>query len=91
MSLVLDFRISHERFGSSSDPSINGHLHNLNDLDSPLNEVPADKIRGKKRKKINGFWGLYLRVDLFKSHTNTILLFITRKEEWMDGLVPGLG
>jgi hypothetical protein len=25
--LVLDLRIDHERFGSSSDPSINGHLH----------------------------------------------------------------
>ena len=25
--LVLDLRIAHERFGSSSDPSINGHLH----------------------------------------------------------------
>jgi hypothetical protein len=24
--LVLDLRIAHERFGSSSDPSINGHL-----------------------------------------------------------------
>ena len=25
--LVLDLRISHDRWGSSSDPSINGHLH----------------------------------------------------------------
>ncbi len=25
--LVLDLRIAHERFGSGSDPSINGHLH----------------------------------------------------------------
>ena len=25
--LVLDLRIAHERWGSSSDPSINGHLH----------------------------------------------------------------
>jgi hypothetical protein len=86
LSLVLDLLIVHERFGSSSDLSINGHLHNPNDLDNPpLNEVPADKIRGKKGKKINRFWGLYLRVDLLKSHTNT------RKEEWMDGLTTGLG
>ena len=45
MSLVLDLRIAHERWGSSSDPSINGHLHYPNDLDRPLNEDVADKIR----------------------------------------------
>ncbi len=42
VSLVLDLRITHERFGSSSDPSIciNGHLDSPNDVDrSP------DKIR----------------------------------------------
>ena len=43
--LVLDLRIAHDRRGSSSDPSINGHLHYPNDLDSPLNEAAADKIR----------------------------------------------
>ena len=34
-----------ERWGSNSDPSINGHLHYPNDLDGPLNEAAADKIR----------------------------------------------
>ena len=43
--LVLDLRIAHERWGSSSDPSINGHLHYPNDLDRPLNEDVTDKIR----------------------------------------------
>ncbi len=43
--LVLDLRIAHERFGSSTDPSINGHLHYPNNLDGPLNEAAADKIR----------------------------------------------
>jgi len=43
--LVLDLRIDHERFGSSSDPSINGRLHHPNDLDGPLHEAAADKIR----------------------------------------------
>jgi hypothetical protein len=43
--LVLDLRITHERFGSSSDPSINGHVHYPNDLDGPLNETVEDKIR----------------------------------------------
>jgi hypothetical protein len=46
--LVLDLRIAHDRWGSSSDPSINGHLHYLNDIDRSLNEtvtVTTDKIR----------------------------------------------
>ncbi len=43
--LVLDLRIAHDRFGSSSDPSLDGHLHYPNDLDGPLNEAAADKIR----------------------------------------------
>ena len=41
--LVLDLRIAHERFGSSSDPNLNGNLHN--DIDRSLNEAAADKIR----------------------------------------------
>jgi hypothetical protein len=43
--LVLDLRIAHERVGSSSDPSINGHLHYPNDVDRSLNEAADDKIR----------------------------------------------
>jgi hypothetical protein len=43
--LVLDLRIGHERFGSTFDPSINGHLHYPNDVDRPLNETDTDKIR----------------------------------------------
>jgi hypothetical protein len=43
--LVLDLRIAHKRWGSSSDASINGHLHYPNDVDRPLNEGAADKIR----------------------------------------------
>ena len=45
VSLLLDLRIAHERFGSSSDSSINGHLHYPHDLDGPLNDTTADKIR----------------------------------------------
>ena len=41
--LVLDLRIAHERWGSSSDPSLNGHLHYPNDLDGTLSEAAADK------------------------------------------------
>ena len=43
--LVMDLRIAHERFGSSSDPGINGHLHYPNDVDGSLNEVDVNKIR----------------------------------------------
>ena len=44
MTLVLDLRITHERFGRSSDLSINGNLHYSNDKDRSLNEAAADKI-----------------------------------------------
>ncbi len=37
--------ITHDRFGSSSDPSLNDHLHHPNDTDKSLNEDATDKIR----------------------------------------------
>jgi hypothetical protein len=43
--LVLDLRIPHDRVGSSSDPTLNGHLKYPNNLDQSLNDAPADKIR----------------------------------------------
>ena len=43
--LVLDLRITHERWGSISDPSINDHLHYPNDIDGSLKETVTDKIR----------------------------------------------
>ena len=43
--LVLDLRIAHERFGSSSDPNLNGHFNYPNDVDKSLNEAAPDKIR----------------------------------------------
>ena len=43
--LVMDFRIAHDRWGSRSDPSINGHLHYPDDIDRSLNETVTDKIR----------------------------------------------
>jgi hypothetical protein len=43
--LVLDLRITHDRFGSTSDPSLNGHLHYPNDIDKSLNDPSVDKIR----------------------------------------------
>ncbi len=42
--LVLDLRLVHDRFGSTSDPTLNGRLH-YNDIDKSLNEDDNDKIR----------------------------------------------
>ena len=44
VSLVLDLRIAHERWGSSSNPSLNGHLHYPANIDRTLNEAAADKV-----------------------------------------------
>jgi hypothetical protein len=48
VALVLDLLIVHDRFGSTSDPSLNGHLHYPNDIDKSLNESVTDKIRKYK-------------------------------------------
>jgi hypothetical protein len=47
VNLVLDLRLTHERFGSSSNPSLNSHLHYPApaDIDKLLNEAATDKIR----------------------------------------------
>ena len=42
---MLDLRITHDRVGSSADPTLNGHLRYPNDIDRSLNEAGADKIR----------------------------------------------
>jgi len=36
VSLVLHLRISHDRYGSSSDPNLNGTLHYPNDIDRSI-------------------------------------------------------
>ena len=38
-------RIPHDRFGSSTDPTLNGHLRHPNNLDQSLNDTAPDKIR----------------------------------------------
>ena len=45
MSLVLDPHIAHDRVGSSTDPTLNGHLRYPNNLLKSLNDGPVDKIR----------------------------------------------
>ncbi len=56
--MVLDLRLAHDRFGSSSDPTLNGRLH-YNDIDKSLSEAGNDKIRK-------------YRVDYNKNPTNTV-------------------
>ncbi len=48
--LVVDLHNTHDRFGSSSDRSLNGHLHYPSDIDRSLNEAACDKIRVTIRK-----------------------------------------
>ena len=43
VTLVLDLHISHDRFGSNSDPSLNGHLHRPNDIDKSLEETKGPR------------------------------------------------
>ncbi len=45
VSLVLDLRIAHDRFKSSSDPSLNVNLHYPHNIDRSLIETADDKIR----------------------------------------------
>ena len=45
VSLVLDLHIAHDRVGSSTDPTLNGHLRHPNNLDQSLNDTATDKIR----------------------------------------------
>jgi hypothetical protein len=50
---VLDLRIAHDRVGSSTDPTLNGHLRYPNKLDQSLNDAAADKIRKYRADYIN--------------------------------------
>ena len=42
---MLDLRIAHDRVGSCTDPTLDGHLRYTNNLDQSLNDAVADKIR----------------------------------------------
>ncbi len=45
LNAFSDLRIAHDRLGSSSDPTLNGHLKYPNNLDQSLSDAAADKIR----------------------------------------------
>jgi hypothetical protein len=36
VSLVVELRIGHDRWGSTSDPTLNGNVHYPNDVDRSL-------------------------------------------------------
>ena len=42
--LVLDLRITHDRWGRSADPTLNVHLHFPHDIDRLLNQDAAAKL-----------------------------------------------
>jgi hypothetical protein len=44
-TLVLDLRIAHDRVGSSTDPTLNGHLRYPNSVDQSLNDTSSDIIQ----------------------------------------------
>jgi hypothetical protein len=45
VTLVMDLGIAHERWGSSSNPALDGKLHYLNpaDMDKALHDAAAEK------------------------------------------------
>ncbi len=45
VSLVVDLHIDHDHFGSSSDPSLNIHLHFPNDIDKSLKKMRLSLIK----------------------------------------------
>jgi hypothetical protein len=44
VSKFLDLHITHDRVGSSTDPTLNGQLRYPNNLDQSLNDTFADKV-----------------------------------------------
>ncbi len=66
MPWVLDLRITHERWGSSSDPTLNGHLYYPNDFNKSLNEV-VDKLKNTVPTGIITTLILFLLCHIFRA------------------------
>ncbi len=88
---MFDLRIDHERFGRSSDPSLNGHLHYPNDIDRSLNEVATDKIRKYRADYNNNPPNSISFIPVITStsgrlHSDFVfLLFLqTHRETWLN-------
>ena len=92
--LVLDLHIAHDRWGSSSDPSINGHYPN--DIDRSLNETVTDKIR-KNRADCNnnppssvGFMSAITSTSR-RLHNEFVLLLFLQTHREADVFFSGSG
>jgi hypothetical protein len=72
--------IAHDRFGSSSDPNLNGHLHYPNDIDRSLNETVTDKIRKYRadynNKPPNIFFFMVVVVSTFGRLHSEFVIFL---------------
>ncbi len=60
VTMVLDLRITHDRVGSSTDPTLNGQLRYPNNLDQSFNDTAVDKVR-----KYHAYYNM--------NHPNTVL------------------
>ena len=69
--LVLDLRIAHDRFGISSDPSLNGNLHYPNNIDKSLNETAASSIPSMSGRLHSEF----IRLLFLQAHRETDRFF----------------
>jgi hypothetical protein len=92
--VVLDLRIAHERFGSSSDPNLNGHLHYPHDIDRSLNEAVTDKIRkyrtdcNKTPPTVISFMSTIVSTSRRKHSEFMCLLFLQDHRETARFFVP---
>jgi hypothetical protein len=78
--LVLDLRITHDRVGSTSDPTLNGHLHYPNNLDKSLNDTDA-QLKSKCGNQLVKTTALRINLNLegSLSHLNLTLTPHTHK------------
>ena len=51
--MVLDLGMTHERWESRSNPSLNGHLHYPSDIDRTLNETSTEQVLQYRADYIN--------------------------------------
>jgi hypothetical protein len=65
VSLVLDLRIVHDRVGSSTDPTLNGHLKYPNNLEQSLNN--------NRPESVVSFRSVIPRIILFIFRLRTLL------------------
>jgi hypothetical protein len=81
VSLVPDLRITHDRVGSSVDPTLNGHLRYPNNLDRSLDETVVNK-EPKYHTDYNTlttfsqFQEFNFRKQIVESSTTTTRLFL---------------